>query len=90
MIIEALLDLLSALLGLMLGPIDIPSLPPEVASTLSQIYTYLADGLGIFAAFCHYRFIMALFAIVLIIDAAMLLWKFVRWVLQKVPMAGIN
>lgn len=90
MIIEGLLNLLSSLLGLMLGPIDIPSLPPEVASTLSSIYVYLADGLGIFAAFVHFNFLMSLFAIVLIIDAAMLIWKFVRWVLQKIPMAGIN
>ena len=52
MIIESLLTLLSSLLGLMLGPIDIPSLPPEVASTLSSVYTYLADGLGIFVCIC--------------------------------------
>lgn len=90
MIIEGLLTLIHWLLDLLLTPIDIPDLPEGVASALSSVYQFLADGLGIFAAFTHYRFIFSLFAIVIIIDVAMLLWKFVRWVLQKIPMGGIN
>lgn len=90
MIIEGLLNLLSSLLGLLLTPIDIPSLPPEVATTLSAMYGYLADGLGIFAAFTHFSFLITLFGIVIVIDVAMLLYKFIRWVLQKIPMAGIE
>lgn len=90
MIIEALLTLIHWLLGLLMIPIDIPDLPQGVSLALSRMYTYLADGLGIFAAFTHYQFIMSLFAIVVVIDAAMLVWKFIRWVIQKIPMGGMS
>lgn len=90
MIIESLLTIFSNLLELMLSPIDIPDLPSSVDSVLNQGIVYMSDGLGIFAAFTHYQFIMSLFAIVLIIDAAMLVYKFVCWVLKKIPMAGME
>ena len=64
MIIEALLTLIHWLLDLLMTPIDIPDLPQGVSLALSRMYSYLADGLGIFAAFTHYQFIMSLFAIV--------------------------
>lgn len=90
MIIEALLTLIHWLLDLLMTPIDIPSLPEGAQTALSRMYAYLADGLGIFAAFTHYQFIMALFAIVIVIDAALLVWKFIRWVIQKIPMGGME
>lgn len=90
MIIEGLLGLVSSLLSLLLYPIHIPPLPDSVASILSQASVYLGDGLGIFAAFTHFSFLMSLFAIVVVIDAAMMVYKFVRWVLQKIPMASIE
>lgn len=90
MIIEGLLNLILWLLGLLMYPIDIPDLPEGVSTALSYMYTYLADGAGIFAAFTHYQFLMALLAIVFVIDAALLLWKFIRWVIQKIPMGGIE
>lgn len=90
MIIEGLLNLILWLLGLLMTPIDIPDLPQGVSTALSYMYTYLADGAGILAAFTHYHFLMALLAIVFVIDAALLLWKFIRWVIQKIPMGGME
>lgn len=90
MIIEGLLTIVKNLLELLLTPIDIPELPESVSTIIQQACTYFADGLGIFAAFTHFSYIMTLFAIVLVIDAAMLIYKFVRWVLQKIPMASIE
>lgn len=90
MIIEALLTLIKRLLELLLAPIQIPDLPDSVQSVISQAMTYLLDGLGIFAAFTHYQFLMALLALVIVIEAAMLVYKFVLWVLKKIPAAGIE
>lgn len=90
MIIEGLLNLISWLLGVLLTPIDIPDLPQGVAIAITRLSGYLGDGLGILAAFTHYQFLLSLLAIVIVIDVAVLLWKFIRWVLQKIPMGGIN
>ena len=90
MLIEGLLSLIGWLLGLLLTPIDIPDLPPEVHAAIQWAMSKLVDGLGIFAAFTHFSFIMALFAIVVIIEAAFLIYKFVLWVIKKIPMASIE
>ena len=90
MIINGLLTVILRLLQLLLTPIDIPDLPPEVASIFSTALGYLQSGLGIFAAFCHFNYIMTLFSAVVVIEAAMLVYKFIRWVLQKIPMASIE
>lgn len=90
MIIEGLLNLILWLLGLLMTPIDIPDLPQGVSEALSRMSVYLLDGVGIFAAFTHYQFLMALLVIVFVIDASLLLWKFIRWVIQKIPMGGME
>lgn len=90
MIIEGLLSILSWLLGLLLSPIHIPELPAGVHTAIAWAMEHLLAGLGIFAAFTHFSFLMSLFAIVVIIDAAMLIYKFVMWILKKIPVAGIE
>lgn len=90
MIISGLLNLIKLLLTALLSPIHIPDLPQNVNTLLNQAVGYMVDGLGIFAAFTHFSYIMALLAIVLIIEGAMLLYKFIRWVLKKIPMANIE
>lgn len=90
MILEGLLSVVQKLLTLLLTPINIPPLPENVQTVITQAMGYILDGLGIFAAFTHYQFIMSLVAIVLVIEAAFLLYKFVLWVLKKIPAAAIE
>lgn len=90
MIIEGLLSVIKKLLMLLLSPIDIPSLPLGVQEVITKGMNYIIDGLGIFAAFTHYQFIMALISIVLVIEAAFLIYKFVLWLLRKIPAALIE
>lgn len=90
MIISGLLNLVKLLLTALLSPIHIPALPANVNTILNTGVGYMVDGLGIFAAFTHYQYIMGLFAAVLVIEAAMLLYKFIRWLLKKIPMANIE
>lgn len=90
MIIMGLLNLLMILLNALLTPIDIPDLPAGVAGALTWATTKLLQGLSIFAAFTHFSFLITLLKIVLIIDAAMLVYKFVRWILQKIPMTSVE
>lgn len=87
MIVNALLRLVYWLLSLLMSPLHIPSLPSGVSSVLASGLTYLLDGVAIFAAFTHYQYLMGLFSAVLVIQAAFLLYKFIRWLLQKLPVS---
>ena len=84
------MSLLYWLLDLVLTPIDIPDLPENVHAAIVWAVDKFIDGLAIFAAFTHFSFIMVLFQIVLVIEAAFLIYKFVLWILRKIPMAGIE
>lgn len=90
MIVEGLLDLLYGLLDLLLRPIDIPDLPQGVEDVMQTAGSYITQGLGVVAAFTHLSYLTGLFAVVIVIEVAMLLYKFVRWVLQKIPMAAVE
>lgn len=90
MIIEGLLTLFQRIIGLLLTPINIPSLPEGVQTVMQSVGTYITQGLGLIGAFVHLPFLLSLFAIVVIIDAAMLIYKFIVWVLRKIPMAGME
>lgn len=90
MILEGLLSVIQKLLETLLQPIHIPDLPDSVSTVIQKAMNYLLDGLGIFAAFTHYQFIMALLGIVIVIEAAFLLYKFVMWILKKIPAAAIE
>ena len=90
MIVEGLLTVIQNLLELLLGPIDIPDLPESLGSVIDTAIDYMLDGLSIFAAFTHYQFIMALLAATITIEAAMLLYKFILWILKKIPASSIE
>lgn len=90
MIIEALLGLIQDLLELLLSPINIPDLPQNVSTAISTGFGYILDGLGIFAAFTHYQYLCTLLGIVIVIEVAMLVYKFVMWLLKKIPMASVQ
>lgn len=90
MIIEGLLTVIYNLLELLMTPIEIPELPAEAASVMSAAAVKLSEGAGILAAFCHYSYIISLVTIIIVIDLALLVWKFIRWILQKIPMVAME
>ena len=90
MIVEALLTLVKGLLLLLLAPFHIPALPENVASVLATVSDYLSSGLGILATFTHLHFLLVLFWIAFGIEAAFLVYKFVIWIIRKIPAASIE
>lgn len=90
MIIEALLNVLYTAFRLLLMPIDIPNLPPEVQQTISEIFTYISGGLGILGEFLDLDYLLTLFGLVLAVDIGMMLYKLVMFVMRKIPFLGIK
>lgn len=90
MIIEALMGLMYGLLDWLTAPFNIPLLPPEVHDILSMVLDYLGIGFGILANYCHLDYLFVLYGIVLAFDGGMLAYKFIMWVLRKIPVLGID
>lgn len=90
MILELLLDMLYGIFSLLTTPINIPAFPEEVSEMLSVIFDYIVTGIKICNVFIPMYYFGILFGIILAIDAGIAIYKFVMWVLKKIPMLGIS
>lgn len=90
MIIKALMELVYNLFALLTTPINIPGLPDGVADMISSALEYIRTGLMLLANWTDLGYLLTLFALVVAVDAGLLLYKLVMWVLAKIPMLGIK
>lgn len=90
MIIKGLMTLLYNVFSALTSAINIPQLPEEVHTFLSEFLEYMNTGLQILAVYTHLEYLVTLIGIVVLIDVALLLYHFVMWVLKKIPMLGIE
>lgn len=87
-IIKGLLSLISGIINLI--PFNIPSLPDSVGTIFNTFLGYLNDGIGFVSNFCHMNYVAILFGIFITIEASLMIYKFVMWVIKKIPMLGIK
>ena len=90
MIIEALMQVVFVLFELLTSPISIPSLPDEVHSFLNSALVYLENGISILSNYVDLSYLSILIGIVLAVDAGLLIYKLVMWIIRKIPMLGIE
>ena len=90
MIIELLLDLIYGIFGLLMVPLKLPSLPSGVMNMINEAIPYLEAGGGILANYTPLDYIMTLFGVILLIDVGIMLYKFIVWIIKKIPMLGIE
>lgn len=90
MIVNALIDLLYGLIDWITSGLNIPELPPEVMTVAAQVTQYLVAGLKILANYTHLDYLLVLFGVVVAVDAGMLVYKFIMWIIRKIPMLGIS
>lgn len=90
MIIEGLLNVVYSLFALLLSPINIPAMPEEVRSFISDALGYIKLGIGLLANWTDLEYLLALFALVLAVDVGILLYKAIMWFIKKIPMLGIE
>ena len=68
----------------------IPPMPDQVQDVLDQALSYITPGIGILACYCDIDYLFVLFGVILAVDAGVLIYKLVMWVLKKIPAAGIE
>lgn len=89
MIIEMLMNVLYTVLNTLLF-IKIPSMPTEVMGYIEQFFDYLVAGAGILANYAPLGYLMVLFGVILAVDAGVMVYKFVLWLIKKIPMLGMS
>lgn len=89
MIITALLNVVHFILDKLLI-FSIPQLPETVQGYIDTLFDYIVAGTGIVANYTPLSYLLALFAIVLAVDVGLLLYKFVMWVIRKIPVISIS
>lgn len=90
MIIQAILTVIYNVFKVLTAPIDIPSMPENVQSVMSEFLEWVQVGLQIVATYTHENYLLVLFGIVVAVDVGIMLYRFVMWVLKKIPMLGIS
>ena len=89
MIIETLLNAVYSLMSLLLV-IEIPDLPSQVYDFIDQAFSYITSGAGIVANYTPFDYLMTLFFVLIAIDAGIMVYHFVMWIIKKIPMLGVK
>lgn len=90
MIIKALLDLLYGVFALLTTPINIPELPEQAISSISAVTQYLITGISIIGVYVDIQYLWTLFLLVISVDVGIGVYKFVMFIIRKIPMLGIK
>lgn len=89
MIIEMLLEVIYKLMSLLMV-FSIPSLPDSVQEMIDSVFTYIVAGAGLLANYTPFSYLMTLFFLLLAIDAGIMVYHFVMWIIKKIPMLGVS
>lgn len=92
MIIEAILNLVKGFLLLIMSPLDFPSLPSGLLSFIhaEQFANSVFSGVSILAGYTHFSFLSGLFLFVMYLHVIELLYKWICWVLRKIPILNVR
>ena len=88
MIIKLLLNLIIKIISLV--PFNIPNFPASVSTYLDTFKGYLQDGIGFIKFFLPWDYVILLLKIILSIVLALEIYKFVMWVVRKIPMLNVK
>ena len=90
MIIKLCCILIHALLRAVLVPIGVALFPSEVTTIFGYVILILANGVGIVACYTHFSYIATLLGFVISINALMMGYRVVMWILKKIPFLNIK
>lgn len=90
MILESVFNLFSSAIKLIFGWINLPDLPVQVETVITQLFDYLEMGLGfVFLAF-DMNLVKIMLPFVLVVANFDKVYKLVMFVLRKIPFLGIK
>lgn len=89
MIIEMLLTGIYNILDFLLI-LNIPALPDSVHGYVDTLFDYIVAGAGVLANYTPFEYLLVLFGVLLAVDAGIMIYHFVMWVIRKIPMVSVS
>lgn len=90
MVVAILIGVFIALIAAYLLVIQFPGLIDAVGSAVDALIFYLGQAMDIVWLFVPKTVTLALMTLAIGVEVVVLGYKFVMWILRKIPMAGIN
>lgn len=90
MLIEILLNIVLAFLRVVLLPLQIDNIPQDVLTIFATLTGYLIDGARVVCAYIHVTYFALLLGIVIAVNTLINGYRFLMWVLRKIPFFGID
>lgn len=70
--------------------IEFPSVAPQISSAIDAIIFYLGQAMDIVWLFVPKSITITLMTLAIAVEVIVLGYKFIMWILRKVPVAGID
>lgn len=90
MVVAILIGVFIALIAAYLLVIQFPGLIDAVGSAVDALIFYLGQAMDIVWLFAPKTVTIALMTLAIGVEVVVLGYKFVMWILRKIPMAGID
>ena len=90
MVVAILIGVFIALVAAYILVIQFPGLVPAVGSAVDALIFYLGQAMDIVWLFVPKAVTIALMTLAIGVEVVVLGYKFVMWILRKIPMAGID
>ena len=89
-----MVKLIKKLINLVLSPLikflDFPAVPPEIAQIFTLMLGYFKEAMSFVNIFISIKLMFSLLSIVLVLEGIHYGYKFVYWVLTKIPFIGVE
>lgn len=90
MILMILIVAFIAILAAYILIIEFPELAPQISSAVDALVFYLGQGMDIVWLFVPKTITLTLMSLAIAVEVIVLGYKFIMWILKKIPMAGIE
>lgn len=88
MIVEGLFYAILKILSALMSVINLPIMPEGVRNILVTFTGYLATGISLLANYVDIEYLLSLFVIVMAVDGGILVYKFIMWIIRKIPVSS--
>ena len=90
MILEAVFNLVSGLVKIVFGWINLPDLPDSITSVIDELFALISGSVGIIGIFVDLNMVKILLPVLLSVINFDEVWKFTMFILRKIPFLGID
>ena len=90
MIVKALLDVIYLFLSFVFGAVNLPTFPDQFMGYIDTFVGYLRTGVQVLGNYVDLEYLVLLFEIFIALWLALELYKFVFWIIRKIPILNIK